>query len=226
MSRPVLSSMCRRCQSHFSIIRRSKFSSSSRNRAEQPPSRFATQPVPSRIPQQAYQQSPEAQANLQRLAQQANSEAQTRPQAGASPNEPYHLNVYSHKHNTHITFSAPSRDPILSFSCGNIGLKGAQRGTFDAAYQLSSYTFRKIAEKNWKIGGKKAPGTPITLNDPKVRDRGIEVVLRGYGNGREAFTKAMLGSEGRIMKGLVKKVTDGTRLKFGGVRSRAVRRLG
>ncbi|KAK5946965.1 hypothetical protein PMZ80_001111 [Knufia obscura] len=208
------------------LPQRANFSSSSRTKAEQPPSRFLSQPVPSRIPQQQYQQSPEAQANLQRLAQQANNEAQTRPQAGASPNEPYHMNVYCHKHNTHITFTEPSRDPIISYSCGNIGLRGAQRGTFDAAYQLASYTFRKIAEKNWKIGGKKAPGTPITLNDPKVRDRGIEVVLRGYGNGREAFTKAILGSEGRIIKGLIKRVTDGTRLKFGGVRSRATRRLG
>lgn len=233
MSRSVLS-MCRRCHSHSSTVQRSNFSSSSRSKAEQPtsrfssspPSRFASQPVPSRVPQQPYQQSSEAQANLQRLAQQANNEAQTRPQAGASPTEPYHLNVYCHKHNTHITFTEPSRDPILAYSCGNIGLRGAQRGTFDAAYQLASYTFRKIAEKNWKIGGKKAAGTPFTLNDPKVRDRGIEVILRGYGNGREAFTKAMLGSEGRIIKGLVKRVTDGTRLKFGGVRSRATRRLG
>ena len=226
MSRPILSSICRPCHSQFTAIQRSKFSSSCRIQAEQPSSRFATQPMPSRIPQQAYQQSPEAQANLQRLAQQANNEAQTRPQAGASPNEPYHLNVYCHKHNTHITFTEPSRDPILSFSSGNIGLRGAQRGTFDAAYQLASYTFRKMAEKNWKTGGKKATGTPFTLNDPRVRDRGIEVVLRGYGNGREAFQKAILGSEGRIIKGLIKKVTDGTRLKFGGVRSRATRRLG
>ena len=83
-----------------------------------------------------------------------------------------------------------------------------------------------MAEKNWKLGGSKAAGTPVTLNDDSVKTRGIEVILRGYGNGREAFQKAILGPEGRLIKNLVKKVTDGTRLKFGGVRSPAVRRLG
>lgn len=66
----------------------------------------------------------------------------------------------------------------------------------------------------------------MTLNDRDVKNRGIEVILRGYGDGREAFQKAILGAEGRLVKGLIRKVTDGTRLKFGGVRSRAVRRLG
>lgn len=83
-----------------------------------------------------------------------------------------------------------------------------------------------MAEKNWKIGGKKSPQPAMMLNDMEVKRRGIEVVLRGYGQGREAFQKALLGSEGRLVKGLVKKVTDNTRLKFGGTRSRAVRRLG
>jgi len=163
---------------------------------------------------------------LRQLAKNASNEALTRPQAGVPLDEPYHLNVYAHKHNTHITFTEPSRDIILSYSSGNIGLRKGQRGSFDAAYQLASYTFRKIAEKNWKIGGKKANQTPVTLNDTKVRERGIEVILRGYGPGREAFQKVTLGAEGRLIKGLIKKVTDGTRLKFGGTRSPQVRRLG
>lgn len=66
----------------------------------------------------------------------------------------------------------------------------------------------------------------------KMHERGflinmekLEVVLRGYGAGREAFQKALLGSEGRGIKGKVTRVTDCTRLKFGGVRSKNVRRL-
>lgn len=114
----------------------------------------------------------------------------------------------------------------MSYSTGNIGLRKAQRKTFDAAYNLAAYTFRKMAERNWKIGGKKSHQPPMMLNDPVMKHRGIEVVLRGYGQGREAFSKALLGSEGRMIKPLVKKVTDNTRLKFGGTRSRAVRRLG
>ena len=68
-----------------------------------------------------------------------------------------------------------------------------------------------------------------TLKDVGNRDSGgvgIEVVMRGYGPGREAFQKALLGQEGQMVKPFVVRVTDGTRLKFGGARSPAVRRLG
>lgn len=54
----------------------------------------------------------------------------------------------------------------------------------------------------------------------------LEVVLRGFGPGREAVTKVLLGSEGRWVRGKIKKVTDATRLKFGGTRSPKPRRLG
>ena len=54
----------------------------------------------------------------------------------------------------------------------------------------------------------------------------IEVVLRGFGPGREAVTKVLLGSEGRWVRGKIGKVTDATRLKFGGTRSPKPRRLG
>jgi small subunit ribosomal protein S11 len=54
----------------------------------------------------------------------------------------------------------------------------------------------------------------------------LEVVLRGFGAGREAVTKALLGSEGKLLRGKVVKVSDSTRLKFGGTRSKKPRRLG
>jgi small subunit ribosomal protein S11 len=159
-------------------------------------------------------------------------ERASRPDSAVSPDEPYHLNVFAHKHNVHITFTEPSRSPILSLSCGNIGLRKSQRSTYDAAYQLAAYTFRKMAEKQWRIGGKKAnTGKMQTLADIQKPTGygtgvGIEVVMRGFGPGREAFQKALLGTEGRIIKPLIAKVTDYTRLKFGGTRSRKVRRLG
>lgn len=91
-----------------------------------------------------------------------------------------------------------------------------------------------MAEKGWKIGGKNAGGKGeaalgdkvITLRSPEIKERGLEVILRGYGPGREAFQKAILGADGKLIKGLVKQVTDATRLKFGGTRSPAVKRLG
>lgn len=54
----------------------------------------------------------------------------------------------------------------------------------------------------------------------------LEIVLRGFGVGREAVSKALLGAEGRRLRPMIASVTDTTRLKFGGTRSRKPRRLG
>lgn len=53
----------------------------------------------------------------------------------------------------------------------------------------------------------------------------LEVVFRGFGKGRDAVVKALTGVEGRSIRGRVIRVTDASRLKFGGCRSRAPRRL-
>lgn len=67
----------------------------------------------------------------------------------------------------------------------------------------------------------------------QMQERGInaqvkklEVVLRGFGAGREACTKALLGAEGRFLRDKIVKVADATRLKFGGTRGKKPRRLG
>ena len=122
---------------------------------------------------------------------------------------PYHLHVFAHKHNTHLTLTRPNYEPMLSLSCGTLGFRKSHRGGYDPAYQLSSYMMGKIQERGF-------------LMDIKS----LEVVLRGYGPGREAFTKVLLGDEGKIIRNLVTQVTDATRLKFGGTRSKRVRRLG
>lgn len=56
--------------------------------------------------------------------------------------------------------------------------------------------------------------------------RQLEVVLRDFGPGREAVSKILLGSEGRALRSRIVRVMDGTRLKFGGTRSKKPRRLG
>jgi small subunit ribosomal protein S11 len=125
----------------------------------------------------------------------------------------HHLHVYSTKHNTHITLTNPKKDALVSLSTGNLGIRKAQRGTYDAAYQLASYCMKhipvKLQDKGW-------------LKDFKK----VELILRGFGPGREAVTKVILGSEGREIRSKIVRVTDATRLKFGGTRSRAKRRLG
>lgn len=122
---------------------------------------------------------------------------------------PHHFHVYATKHNTHITLTRPNRDPIISVSAGNINFKKAARGTYDAAYQLAAWTMKTMQEK----------GLMAEITQ-------LEVVLRGFGVGRDAVTKALLGTEGRNLRGSVVRVTDATRLKFGGTRSPKPRRLG
>lgn len=98
---------------------------------------------------------------------------------------------------------------MLSLSAGNLSFRKANRGTYDAAYQLASYSFSRIQEQGWIS-----------------QIRNIELVLRGFGVGREAVTKALMATEGRVLRPLVIRVTDATRLKFGGTRSEKPRRLG
>ncbi|KIV79474.1 hypothetical protein PV11_07036 [Exophiala sideris] len=251
MAHTILSSMCRSCRHSYTKQVRHAFSSTARKseervglaerrriRVDRPKEESSSLDPFSETLRKASPQRPQANIRsalspeLRDIARSARDEAATRPSARVSVDEPYHLNVYAHKHNLHITFTDPSRNPIMSLSCGNIGLRKAQRASYDAAFQLAAYTFRKMAEKQWRVGGKKMTHNAMkTLADIRRPGAihggtGIEVILRGFGPGREAFQKALLGTEGRVIKPLIGKVTDGTRLKFGGTRSPKVRRLG
>ena len=119
------------------------------------------------------------------------------------------LNIYATKHNTHITLAKPNRDALISVSCGNIGFRKAGRGSYDAGYQLAAFVMSRIKDKGLL---------------PQIHK--LELVYRGFGAGREAVTKAILGSEGKQIRPLIVKLSDSTRLKFGGVRSKKPRRLG
>ena len=53
----------------------------------------------------------------------------------------------------------------------------------------------------------------------------LEVVMRGFGQGRDAALKVLMSPEGQVLREKIVRVSDSTRLKFGGTRSRAPRRL-
>ncbi|EPS36695.1 hypothetical protein H072_9739 [Dactylellina haptotyla CBS 200.50] len=130
--------------------------------------------------------------------------------AGATILDPwsqlFHLHIYSTKHNTHITFTDPKKNSIISCSTGILGFRKANRHSYDAAYQLAAHVFQRIEEKG-------------------LIPKKVEVVLRGFGVGREACMKALLGKEGRYIKDVVVRLTDATRTKFGGTKSKNKRRL-
>lgn len=152
--------------------------------------------------------------------------------SGPAVPQTHRLCVYATKHNTHITLVQPPKpasqtissgisstsasaadqskiiDVLLSVSTGNLGFRKGGRGSYDAAYQLTAYALRQMQEKGMAR---------------EVRQ--LEVVLRGFGAGREAVTKVLLGTEGKIIRNKITSIVDATRLKFGGTRSKKRRRL-
>ena len=122
--------------------------------------------------------------------------------------EPFHFHIYSHKHNTHITCTKPSREPIISMSCGTIGFRKSRRGTFDSAYSLTKYVLERLIHAGW----------------PMKMAR-LEVVLRGFGQGRDAALKVLMSPEGKVLRDKIVRVADSTRVKFAGTRSEKPRRL-
>ncbi|KAK8156175.1 mitochondrial ribosomal protein subunit S18 [Phyllosticta citrichinensis] len=125
------------------------------------------------------------------------------------PPEPHHMHVVCSKHNTHITLTMPDRNPIISVAAGNLGFRKHHRSSFDAAYQLGAWVLTQIQERGLL---------------PEIRE--LEVVFRGFGDGREAVRKVIMGSEGMSIRPKIVKVSDATKLKFGGTRSKKPRRLG
>ncbi|EKG17713.1 Ribosomal protein S11 [Macrophomina phaseolina MS6] len=123
--------------------------------------------------------------------------------------EPHHLHITATKHNTHLTLTRPDRNPIISVSAGNIGFRKAARSTYDAAYQLAAFVLSNIQERGLLMDIKR-----------------LELVFKGFGEGREAVRKAIMGTEGMMIRNRIVRVTDATRLKFGGTRSKKPRRLG
>ncbi|EHN00670.1 Mrps18p [Saccharomyces cerevisiae x Saccharomyces kudriavzevii VIN7] len=134
------------------------------------------------------------------------------------------------KNNTHLTFSSVMEDKNfhknkgltyndtmlyylnlpqkvrISISTGCLGFRKAARGEYEAAFQTSSRMFELIKEKG-------------------MLSKDIEVVMDDFGKGRAAFISALVGKEGANVVKKVVKISDATKLKFGGVRSPKMRRL-
>ncbi|CAI4035824.1 hypothetical protein SMKI_14G0310 [Saccharomyces mikatae IFO 1815] len=134
------------------------------------------------------------------------------------------------KNNTHLTFSSVMEDKNfhknkgltyndtmlyylnlpqkvrISLSTGCLGFRKAARGEYEAAFQTSSKMFELIKEKN-------------------MLNKDIEVVMDDFGKGRAAFISALVGKEGANVVKKIVKISDATKLKFGGVRSPKMRRL-
>lgn len=97
---------------------------------------------------------------------------------------------------------------VLSQSTGYLGFRKAQRGEYEASFQLSSSIFK-------------------TINDKKLlQDSGkLEIVVRGFGKGRRAFFDALKGKEGNGIREYISRLSDLTPIAFGGNRAPSRRRI-
>ena len=121
----------------------------------------------------------------------------------------YKLHVFSSKNNTIATFTHPDGKPISWCTAGSCGFRKSQRAGYEAGYQCAVKIFQKIEEYM------SVADHPITL----------EVLFKGFGQGRDALQKALLTTEGEATRMLIVQLTDRTPIKIGGTRAKKARRL-
>ncbi|KAK9373857.1 uncharacterized protein V1513DRAFT_447778 [Lipomyces chichibuensis] len=131
----------------------------------------------------------------------------------------YVLHCLFNRNNTHLTLSAvyrdvanpynlPGQEPLkqMCMSTGQVGFKKATRGEVEATYRMTVQFFAKMVEKG-------------------LTDKPVEIILRNHNRNRTMFLDVLTGREGARVRRCVTRVTDGTRLRHGGVRPPARRRL-
>ncbi|KAJ8101906.1 hypothetical protein POJ06DRAFT_193910 [Lipomyces tetrasporus] len=121
----------------------------------------------------------------------------------------YVLHCLFNRNNTHLTLSAVYRDePVkqMCMSTGQVGFKKAARGEVEATYRLTVQFFARMVQRG-------------------MTDKPVEIILRNHNRNRTTFLDVLTGREGARVRRCVTRVTDGTRLRHGGVRPPARRRL-
>lgn len=93
-------------------------------------------------------------------------------------------------------------------SSGSAGYKGASRGTFDAGVEVALRMFAKIEELVTPVVG--AGGVRKKTIFPKPGE--MEIVWKGFGQGRDAVFRTLMGGEGDKVRPLVSRVTDAVSL--------------
>lgn len=140
--------------------------------------------------------------------QQVNPYARELQKKGPPETSEFHLNVHSTRNNTIATFTNQEGHPIAWWSGGSCGFKKVNRASYEAGYQCTVRAFEKIIDYRKEVG-------PFTL----------EIVFKGFGQGRDAMQKALLASEGEKIRPFVSRLTDKTPVKIGGTRAKKARRL-
>ncbi|SCV69110.1 BQ2448_2130 [Microbotryum intermedium] len=115
-----------------------------------------------------------------------------------------------------IAEAAMTTDSVVGWvSAGSAGYKGASRGTYDAAVEVSIKMFNKIRQL---VDPVNAPDAGMRKKNAWPQPTDIEVVWNGFGQGREAVFRTLMAGDGDGVRELVHRVTDATPLKVGGTR--------
>lgn len=113
------------------------------------------------------------------------------------------LHVQATRNNCIITLTTHDGSVMKRESSGSIGFKKAARSGYESAYRVGMSMFQHIEtnQRSWGIYN-------------------IDIIWKGFGQGREAVYRALLSSEGTQVRNLVRRISDNTALKVGGTRPR------
>lgn len=120
----------------------------------------------------------------------------------------YGLYVKSTRNNTITTVSSPTGERLKTYSGGICGFKGNRRSSYEAGYQCAIKAIEFLQEVKEK-------------DTKRVR---VNLFLNGFGQGRDAMHKALITSEGEVVRKSITMVTDITAMKIGGTRAKKKRR--
>lgn len=100
----------------------------------------------------------------------------------------------------------PCEDVLISLSTGCLGYRNTKQGQYEAAFQTTAKMFKLMEERGFL-------------------DHRLELVFRQFSEGREAFSNVLMGKEGVKVRRNVTRVTDCSKIKFGGDRAPGRRRV-
>lgn len=117
------------------------------------------------------------------------------------------LHCQSSPNNTMTTLTDADGATIAWFSGGSCGFKKGNRSTYEAGYQCAVRVFQKIEQ--------------LASNDGSIK---VDMLFKGFGQGREALKGALLSTEGERIRPLISSITDRTPIKIGGTRAKKMPR--
>ena len=129
------------------------------------------------------------------------------PQMRASGQHPgyFYIHGVATTRNIHVTIADHKHNPVIVTSGGRHGLKHSKRQTIEAGYTTTVAAFEKFAKSNYEV-------------------REVEIVLKGFGQGRKGFLSALEGHHGEFIRNKVVRVTDATPMQIGHIKAHNKRR--